>query len=84
MATKEQAIEDIKGGDFEITICFRNNKRRNCIFCGKNIPGGEEFVKNFEYPYMPDLPRWKACINCFNKILKEISKEVADSDANVL
>ena len=67
-ATKEQAIRDIQNGDYEIVTRSRNNKRRNCIFCGENIPKDTEFAKNYEYPYMKNLPRWFACMKCFNKI----------------
>jgi len=68
-ATREQAIQDIQNGDYEITIRYhRNDKRRNCIFCGRNIPKNEEFAKNYEYPYLKGLPRWFACLPCFKKI----------------
>lgn len=66
-ATKEQAIEDIKNKDYEIDFRFRNNKRRNCVFCEENIPKEVEFARNFPYPYMKELPRWFACLNCFKK-----------------
>jgi len=72
-ATIKEAIQDIKVGDYE--YCFlgalRNHKRRNCIFCGKNIKKGEPYYKNFEYPYI-NLPRWFACEKCFKQIRKRV------------
>lgn len=64
-ATKKQAKIDIKRGDFESDERTRNNKRRNCVFCGKNIPKDTDFYRNFDYPYEKNLPRWFACLPCF-------------------
>jgi len=68
-ATIEQAREDIKNGDYEFVFIppTRNNKNRNCVFCGKNIKKGEKFYKHFEYPYLPNQARWVACVSCFKK-----------------
>lgn len=66
-ATKEQAMIDIKNGDYEDAFRERNNRRRNCIFCGENIPRGVWLWKNYEYPYEKNLPRWFACNKCFQR-----------------
>ncbi len=73
-ATKKEAKRDIQWRDFE-SIIFpptKNHKNRNCLFCGKNIKGGEQYFRHFEYTYEANQKRWKACINCFNKIYEEM------------
>jgi len=70
-ATKEEALKDLANGDWEeVWGRKRKDKRRNCIFCGKNIPPEEVFYKNFEYPYI-NIPRWFCCQECFHKLKKE-------------
>ena len=46
----------------------RNDKRRVCIFCGRQIPKGEEYYTQWEYPYMLDQVRFFCCKRCFADI----------------
>ena len=72
-AKKIEAIEAIQRQDYE-GVMFppkRNDKRRNCIFCGKNIKAGKEYFRHFEYTYMSNQKRWNSCVKCFNKIYEE-------------
>ena len=66
-ATKEEAQQDIDDRDFENVIFppKRNNIKRNCIFCGKNIKGRQEYYKHWEYSYLAGIKRWNACKECF-------------------
>ncbi len=78
-ATAREAIIDIISGDYEEEFfATRRDKRRNCIFCGKNIPPEETYYKNFEYPYMPDQKRWFTCKNCFDKVGDRFNELVED------
>lgn len=64
---KEYAKGDIQHGDFEKEFFVkRNHKRRNCVFCGRNIKGREIFYRNFPYPYVT-YPSWFCCRECFEE-----------------
>jgi len=69
-ATKKQAIWQIDQRDFEHVFSppQKDDKRRNCLFCKKNIKGGEQYFKHYEYTYQPNQLRWNACEKCFYKI----------------
>lgn len=64
---KKEAINGIRCGDFEeVWPAKRNDKRRICSICLKNIPPGVDYYKQFEYPYEARQIRWIACKECFN------------------
>ncbi len=68
-ANKEQARNDIKNDSFEFMWGIeRDNKNRDCIFCKRNIKGGEDFYRNWVYPYVQNA-NWFSCEDCFKKEL---------------
>lgn len=70
-ATAKQAREMIKAKDYDdmhlYFLAHRNDKRRNCVFCGINIKAGQPFAMHFEFPYESNQLRWFACEKCFKK-----------------
>lgn len=65
-ATKNDARKDIRYESYEEMLpASRKDKRRNCVFCGNNIPPDVVYYRHFEYPYEPNQKRWFACESCF-------------------